>query len=74
MKFIVKKKTVEEFQPFITKRRMSKSSLRLLSEGKRFVEFVVPIETWNNFKIKVCKDEKPNDVFNRLIKELVGEK
>ena len=41
----------------------------LAAEGKRWVDFVVPIATWELFVEKRCTTEKPNDVINKMIQE-----
>jgi hypothetical protein len=46
---------------------------QLNEEGKRWVDFVIKIETWEKFKILICKKEKPSAVLINLIEDAIRE-
>ena len=73
-KFIVKTKPEYLSQLLLNDKPESKGQKKkaqLAAEGKRWVDFVVPIDTWSMF-VAYCEPEKPGDVLNSMIETAVN--
>jgi len=53
---------------------LSKTKLKqkeLLAQGRRWICFTVPIDTWNKFLSLACQNQKPSDVINLMLEKEV---
>lgn len=61
-------------KPPTQQQQLSKTKLKqkeLLAQGRRWICFTVPIDTWNKFLSLACQKEKPSVVLTLMIEKEV---